>query len=173
MKIDKVIGKFNEEWTVWIDSDGVIADFEALIADYVGTPFHEISKGAMWRAVERYDSEVAPFFESLPKMKDADTLIDFVKAHFVNYGILTASGHVPKNGPQQKRNWYKKHYGNIIVKVVTKSPDKAEFAKSDKCILIDDRKKSIDPWVAAGGTGILHTSAADTINQLKQIVGIQ
>lgn len=169
MGIDEV----NESYTVWIDSDGVLAGFEQLIEQYLGKPFHTISKGAMWRAVEKYDNEVAPFFESLPKMHDADTLVEFVKANFINYGVLSASGYVPKNGPQQKRNWYKQHYGNIIVKVVTKSPDKAVFALNDRCILIDDRSKSIDPWVAAGGTGILHTSAADSIKQLKAIVGIK
>ena len=36
-------------------------------------------------------------------------------------------------------------------------------------ILIDDRKSNIDQWISQGGIGILHTSAADTIQQLKKI----
>jgi len=36
-------------------------------------------------------------------------------------------------------------------------------------ILIDDRKSNIDEWRAEGGIGILHTSAADTIRQLKKL----
>ena len=36
-------------------------------------------------------------------------------------------------------------------------------------ILIDDKKSNIDEWRAAGGIGILHTSAADTIQQLKKL----
>jgi hypothetical protein len=36
-------------------------------------------------------------------------------------------------------------------------------------ILIDDLAKTIDEWNAKGGIGILHTSAADTIKQLKKL----
>jgi hypothetical protein len=33
--------------------------------------------------------------------------------------------------------------------------------------LIDDRQKNIDAWIDAGGIGIVHVSARDTIEQLK------
>jgi len=162
----------NETWEIYVDSDGVVADFEALVSKHVGKPFKDITRGTLWRAVEDYDNNVGPFFEHLPKMRDADILMDFVRGNFVNVKILTASGHVPKNGPQQKINWYKKHYGHdLVVKVVTKSPDKAQYAHP-RAILIDDRSKSIDPWVAAGGIGILHTSAQSTIAELKRITGV-
>jgi hypothetical protein len=36
-------------------------------------------------------------------------------------------------------------------------------------ILIDDMKQTIDEWNAKGGIGIFHTSAADTIKQLKKL----
>jgi hypothetical protein len=36
-------------------------------------------------------------------------------------------------------------------------------------VLIDDRKQNLDAWEAHGGIGILHTSAEDTINQLKEL----
>ena len=36
-------------------------------------------------------------------------------------------------------------------------------------VLIDDRKKNIEAWEDNGGIGILHTSAEDTINQLKKL----
>ena len=36
-------------------------------------------------------------------------------------------------------------------------------------ILIDDLKVTIDEWNAGGGIGILHTSAASTIKQLKEL----
>ena len=36
-------------------------------------------------------------------------------------------------------------------------------------ILIDDRESNIDQWRAAGGIGILHTSASNTIQQLKKL----
>lgn len=160
----------NEGFFCFLDADGVICDFEKKVSEINRLEFHKIPRGKMWRSVEEYDKNVEPFFESLDLMPDAMQLFNFVKDNFINYFILTACGNTPKNAAQQKRNWFKKHFGNIIVKTVQDSHQKAQFA-SPTSILIDDRSKSIDPWVAAGGIGILHTSAADTIEKLKKIVG--
>ena len=46
--------------------------------------------------------------------------------------------------------------------------NKAKFSHQNN-ILIDDRKDTIDAWNAKGGIGILHTSAASTIAQLKEL----
>lgn len=161
----------NERFTVAIDSDGVVTHFEKLVCDYNKvSQISEISRGRLWRSVEEYDREVGPFFEHLEKMDDADVLLDYIRGNFINHFILTASGYVPKDGPGQKRRWYLREYGpELVVKVVDKSGDKAAYA-TPTTILIDDRAKSIDPWVDAGGIGILHTSAATTIAELKRIV---
>jgi hypothetical protein len=42
------------------------------------------------------------------------------------------------------------------------------FAAEGK-ILIDDMEQTIREWRNAGGIGILHTSAADTIKELKKL----
>ena len=102
-------------------------------------------------------------------MEDADVLVDFVMAHFKSVKILTACGYTPKDAKEQKTAWFAEHYPQIECIVVAKSPDKAAYAHP-YAILIDDRSKSIDPWVAKGGIGILHTSAEDTIAQLRAIV---
>lgn len=68
----------------------------------------------------------------------------------------------------EKRQWATKHFGvpdsNIIV-----DQEKFKYAAPNH-ILIDDRRKNIDSWIAAGGIGILHTSPEDTIKQLKEIL---
>lgn len=162
----------NEHLTVAMDSDGVLADFEGHVCAINKVRcLTEISRGQLWRSVEFYDRDVGPFFEHLPKMSDADVLVDFVRANFVNHFILTARGHVPRDGERQKRAWYARHYGpEMVVKVVVKSPDKAALYATPTTILIDDRAKSIDPWVEAGGIGILHRDAASTIARLREII---
>jgi hypothetical protein len=45
---------------------------------------------------------------------------------------------------------------------------KQEFSGKNR-ILIDDRADTITNWNAQGGIGILHTSADNTIKQLKQL----
>lgn len=154
-------------YTLAFDSDGVIADFDKKAVEILGGKrIHEVPKGTLWSSIERYDREVEPFFESLELMDGAMRLVDFGRDNFKHVFILTASGYTPKNGAEQKKRWYARMFPGMQVIVVPKSPDKATYANSTT-ILVDDRAKSIDPWVAAGGIGILHTSVDDTIAQLR------
>jgi hypothetical protein len=153
---------------LYIDSDGVLADFDALAYEILGQRrIHEVPKGTLWSAIERHGS----FFASLPLMEGADRLVDFVTVpgRFASVGVLTATGHTPADAGEQKRTWYSAWRPDLTVHIVTKSPDKAAFAHP-RAILIDDRAKSIDPWVAAGGIGILHTSVDDTIARLQAFI---
>ena len=53
--------------------------------------------------------------------------------------------------------------------------EKKDFAmkgsdnKKQPAILIDDYPKNVNQFKAAGGIGILHTSASNTISQLKRL----
>lgn len=168
---------------IFLDLDGVICDFESRVRELISISKvksgqlleasevdHAMYKKMMWKVIESYDRHT-PFFYTLDKMSDADDLLEFVSAHFDSSSIkmLTASGSTPSDAPQQKRRWVRKHVGNYHVEVVLKSPDKAVFA-SPRTILVDDRSKSIDPWIAAGGIGILHTDAQSTIKRLKDVL---
>jgi 5'(3')-deoxyribonucleotidase len=161
--------QFNEKFTVFIDADGVLAGFEEKVSQINGLPFNKIDKRKVWTSISNYDRDVEPFYESLPVLPDAHELINFIKSNFINYYVLTACGRTPKNASEQKRNWFKKHFPSLHVKTVISSEQKAQYA-CETCILIDDRNKSIDPWVQAGGIGILHTSARNSILQLKNII---
>ena len=162
----------NEHLTLACDADGVLTDFEGLVCRHLKIDHvrHVKSRGQLWWAVDDYDRNVAPFFESLEKMEGADRLMDFIRANFINHYILTASGYTPKDGADQKRRYFAREYGHDLhVKVVNGSGDKAAFA-TPTTILIDDRAKSIDPWVAAGGIGILHKDVDSTIARLLEII---
>jgi 5'(3')-deoxyribonucleotidase len=153
-----------------IDSDGVVADFDKKIVElFDGQPLSSKPKGYLWQCVTHYDKHVQPFFESLEEIGDAHALIEFAYANFRNVFILTAAGYTPTDGAEQKRRWYAKRYPGLRVEVVKKSADKAAFA-TPRTILVDDRPHSIDPWVAAGGIGVMHTSAASSIAQLRAII---
>lgn len=164
------------ETPIFVDSDGVIADMSEYCRVHFGKrPEDYVKKSEFWTLVQRHNDTVEPFFRHLPKMVDADDLMEFLNKHFKNVKILTASGYTPKEGPQQKIEWYAEHYPHIECIVVPKSPDKAAYAfvGAIKAVLIDDRSKSIDPWTEAGGIGILHTSAASTIAMLKNQFNIK
>lgn len=156
-------------YKVFLDSDGVLADFDSRAVELLeGRRIHEVPKGLLWARIERYDREVAKFFETLPLMPNAAMLVEFVQANFDFGGILTATGYTPKDGAAQKARWYAQHFPGVKVICVDKSADKAVHALG--AILVDDRTKSLDPWIEKGGIGILHTSVEDTIEQLRQYI---
>lgn len=108
-----------------------------------------------------------PDFSKLQKLPDADQLWNYVKPY--KPSILTATGKPFGPNSRQKGLWVKNNLiGYKDVNMVVGSREKAKYAWPD-AILIDDRLKSIIPWREKGGIGILHTSAEDTIRQLKKL----
>jgi 5'(3')-deoxyribonucleotidase len=164
-------GNKNTKYTIAIDMDGVIADFSAGAYEVLGKSKDQVSTSQFWKEISRHDKHVSPFFENLPVMNDAHELMNFVTSNFERYYILTASGYTPKNVDEQKRRWVAKVFSPVLkVNVVKKSADKAQFANPNT-VLIDDRRKAVDPFLAAGGKAILHTDAKSTIEQLKKLLG--
>lgn len=169
MKLETLLceAKF-EDYMIYVDMDGVVADFEAAVKDKLG--INMTDRKQLWKKIKHYNDTVNGWFYSLPMMSDANQLWDFVTSNFSNVEILTASGSTPKDAAGQKRAWIGDHFGyDINVHVVGAASEKAAFAH-DKALLIDDRGKAIDPFAAAGGLTILHTSAANTISELKKFM---
>ena len=162
----------NQQYKIMIDLDGVLADFEAgvkkLVPDYDPVKYENDSKyrNKMWKAVDKYSKEGGKLWGELPLMSDAMILWNYIKKY--NHEILTATGD-PKYGAEaQKKLWVKKHFGNVKINFTRKAAEKAQLAQKNT-ILIDDKQKAIGPWIKAGGIGIIHTSAKNTIAQLKKL----
>ena len=69
---------------------------------------------------------------------------------------------------QGKTKWIEKHLTPNPTKIIYE-PNKEKYAHPS-AIIIDDRSKVIDPWIAAGGIGILHVDGRldNTIAQLDK-----
>lgn len=170
MFLTEIKGQGSSKYEVYVDMDGVIADFEAKVKEVFGKEISDIPTSQLWKGVSRYNKTVEPFFETLPAMHDAKDLIRYVDENFSKWHILTAGGFVPKNVAEQKKKWIAKVISpQVDVIVVKRSNEKAEYA-NENAILVDDRMKAIGPWRSAGGIGILHTSASDSIQQLSRFV---
>lgn len=170
MRLLEIKGMGNSSYVVAIDLDGVLADFNAKVEEVFKKPIRDIPKRDLWDGISRYNKTVEPFFENLPAMSDYRELINFVDKNFSKWFILTATGNTPKDAGEQKTRWVSKVLNPVIdVVTVRKSEEKANYA-SENTILVDDRNKSIEPWVAAGGIGILHTSAKNSIEELKKYI---
>lgn len=158
-----------ENYIVYVDLDGVLADFDAAVVDRFGKNMSDMSKGELWGRIKNYDEKVQPWFATLPKCPDADILWNFLQDNFAQVQILTASGSTPRDAGKQKKEWVWKNYGYPKVNVVGASHEKAFFA-DENTVLIDDRSRSIDPFIDRGGIGILHKNARDTIATLKSMM---
>ena len=57
---------------------------------------------------------------------------------------------------------------DIKVNIVFRE-EKPQYCTGPGCILIDDMQRNIRDWNAMGGTGIVHVSAEETIEKLKEM----
>ena len=163
-----------EDKKIYVDMDGVIADFNTafkkLNVDNL-TPDEFIktySKNKFWNLLDKHADE---FWINIPPMSDANVLMDFIYNNFIDIHILTASTRHPSS-KIGKRMWIRRHFpfireDNIIV--VEEKKLKQKYATPNS-ILVDDNTQNISDWNNAGGIGILHKSANDTIKQLQQYV---
>lgn len=160
----------NEKYKIYLDMDGVLAAFDQKVEEIFKTHIQSVPKKDLWGGIKRYNDTVEPFFENLEPMPDAMQLWKFCSANFQEVEILTATGHAFQGIGEQKRKWVAQHLNSsVIVHTVRKSEEKALFANPNS-ILVDDRMKSIAPWRAAGGIGILHTSATQSIRELENFL---
>lgn len=170
-----------KQYTIYCDLDGVLADFQAAVSKVLrdmGTPESTVvaakmgtdkkARSVAWAALYDYQKKYGNvLWRNLDLMPDAYDLWNYIKKYTPQ--ILTATGQPRYNSEEQKRGWITEHFGsNIKINYVETAIQKAKYADPTR-ILIDDQKKALDPWVAAGGIGIHHTSAANTIKQLKDL----
>jgi hypothetical protein len=159
---------------IFCDLDGVIVAFSAFCKDKFGirpedADTDKSAKREFWKRVKKWSEAGNPLFSAMDPMPDASELWDYIKKY--NPIILSAVGSATKNAASEKREWVSKYLGCQYATsaiLVTAAKEKANYA-SPTNILIDDRAVSIDPWVTAGGIGILHKNSATTIAKLKEL----
>ncbi len=165
MRVDKI----------YFDMDGVLADFNRGVAELCGIapPLKQdedpVEDEIMWAHVK----EVPHFYDKLELMPGAKEMFDLL---YKKYGdkceILTG---IPnerrglKNVAEDKIKWMRRLLSEDIVINTVRKTDKKDYVKGGGYILIDDLEPTVETWNALGGTGILHTSAAETLEILKNL----
>ena len=161
-------------YTIYLDMDGVIADFDQRFLDLSGmTPDKYKDKYGMNQFWDFIDEEnKIRFWAGIPVMSGAKKLIDYVSQY--DYEILTAPS-IKKQSRLGKMIWLRKIHPNLFPNTPKvnfkpakeKHQVKTTLTKTD--ILIDDKASTVDTWNSSGGTGILYTSADNAIQQLKNL----
>ena len=152
------------QYKIYCDMDGVIVDFEGGYEDLTGKNIrgnHVKGDAAFWQPISDAGED---FWINLEWMKDGKQLWDYIKPY--NPKLLSAPSR-EQSSRTGKEKWVAEHLPNVPL--LLKAAEQKQLYASPKSILIDDRADNIKRWNEAGGIGIHHTSASNTIEQLKKL----
>ena len=157
---------------VYIDLDGVLADFFAEYAKAAGISSGKYREVPPNKNVPTLDSMVGTdFFSKLPKFSSSDQLIEMIISIFGKYNICSSplrGDH--KNSEKHKKIWIKEQLSHQPEKIII-SPHKHSWAKQPDGtpnILIDDRGNNITLWEHAGGIGIKYQADEDGLEKIVE-----
>jgi hypothetical protein len=149
--------------TLFIDLDGVLANFDAGYAAINGAPPCKHLDDVDWEKIKA----VPGFYANLPPMPDMEALWAYAST-WSDVVVLTG---VPKSVPEaaaDKRAWVTKHLGAHVKMIACFSKDKSLHMKAGD-ILVDDWEKYREHWLEAGGVWITHVNAAASVAALKEL----
>lgn len=148
----------------WIDLDGVIFDFDGAARRILGEDPREFEaregSDKFWGFLN-WDGK---FFLKLELLPDAKELMYYFHSEGLNPWFLSGSPTQIPDGHYQKQFMVKKVFGETQPIVTCQSKNKSNFCRPGARI-IDDWPKHVEAWTEKGGHWILHTSAAESIQQ--------
>lgn len=155
---------------IFVDMDGVLADFNTGVETLTGREFPNTDAGHNDYDERKEELTNKRLFRNLPPMPDMYDLIAYIRHTGLPWEILTAAGVINRELVVfDKNEWIREYVSPSVVVTCTMTGSQKGMFAIKGSVLIDDRQKNLDAWEAHGGIGILHTSAEDTINQLKEL----
>lgn len=168
---------------IFCDLDGVLVDFDRGFSEIPEnseklppSEYEEVhGKNSIWKVIDKYGAE---YWSELYWKSDGRELWDYLEEY--KPAILSSPSR-SQSSIDGKTKWVRLNLGikqQPVTKISDYTPEsrlilmqqKHLFAKGPNDILIDDTRAKIDKWVEAGGTGILHNDATDTIKVLEGIL---
>jgi hypothetical protein len=154
--------KEKADYKIYCDMDGVIVDFDKGYKELTGKEASfDTPKEEFWAPIQKAGAE---FWIKLQWMPDGKQLWNYIKPY--NPQLLSAPSR-DESSKIGKFVWVKRNVPGT--KLILRSAERKQEFATPNSILIDDRADNIQRWKDAGGIGIHHTSAADTIQQLKDL----
>ena len=153
---------------IYVDLDEVLTSFH---------DFYETSFGRHWADIADPDERWKPlnddptWYGRIPVKDDAQWLISYVRSLGVPVKVLSATGWDWVRVGVQKTEWAFKNFGFDPSDVLFVKEGKKKFVFAKKgSLLIDDMERNVIPWREAGGSGIVHYNAENTIGKIKEML---
>lgn len=141
---------------IYIDMDGVVADFDQSIVNIFGEEYSGKIADKFWKQT-CVEAEV---FRQMPPIPEGVKMVEAIRAKN-EICFMTSTGGMPHHVDiaKQKLDWLHKHgFGEHPVAFCMNTRGKGLYAKPGAS-LIDDRVKVCDAWVDGGGIAFLFTRA--------------
>lgn len=151
---------------LYLDLDGVMADFDAHFPATFGLDHRGMADDAMWSTINAHPS----YFRDMPPCRGAVAFFRSIER--IDPIVLTACprsnyAHVAR----QKRAWVREHLSEtIIILPVMGGRNKPLFMHAPGDILIDDFERNTKAWEDEGGVAILHRTFDETEAALSRVI---
>ncbi len=161
---------------IYLDMDGVLADFNRGVKELCGMEALPQGKfrnpeydNRMWEKIRDTDH----FYNRLYLLPGAKEMFDAIYSKYKSRCEILTGVPKPERGiltaGQDKTAWTRRLLSPKVKVNIVLRKEKIRCCTGPDAVLIDDYAKNIREWQAAGGTAILHTSAENTLNQLKEL----
>ena len=149
---------------LYLDLDGVFADFDAAFPAVFGLDHRTMADDAMWERINAHPS----FFADLPMCSGADVMwwaFEHLQPTILTACPRTNYAHVAR----QKRAWVQRYFGaDVTVLPVLGGHNKPLFMHAPGDVLVDDFEKNCTAWAKEGGVAVLHRYAWETIAAVQE-----
>lgn len=163
--------------TIYLDMDGVLADFNGFAAKALGTEITLDDNSRLSQEQWERLAQIDNLYLELSCMPHAEKLVDVARRFRDELGwdlyILTA---VPRNNDvpnsfYDKVIWAQRHFPDIVVRFGPYSQDKQNHCTRGD-LLVDDRESNLLEWRARGGIAIAvkQHEYSRAINSLKNLL---
>lgn len=149
---------------IYLDCDGVLADFDAGAEAVLGLPPRAFEQrygmAAFWKRL----AAAPDFFGTLEPLPDAFELYEAVR----HLGPVILTG-MPRGNwaAPHKRRWAAQHFPGVEV-ITTLAALKREHCHPGD-VLVDDRDNHRKAWEDAGGLFVHHRNARSSIAELRAL----
>lgn len=151
---------------IYIDMDGVVSDFDQAIENIFGEGYSNKIADTFWKktCVE------AEAFRNMPPIGWGLLMVKKIEDLKIPFTFMASTGGMPHHIDiaKQKLDWlHNNNLGSHPVAFCMNTTGKGRFA-SPGTLLIDDRQKVVDEWIAHGGEAMLFKPDGETV---RKIVG--